>query len=421
MGVRRTWLGVSLLAALLCCARPAEPRTSRPPRGAAREPASDDLPGLEEIADAIDPGPRPGLTHELPGWLGALLRDEPRLRDVGELLAAADAELQSFEAQVEAGVDDDAMPSVLLSLGRALAMSEEAAAELADAPVEALVRLERVYNLMDAPQLANDRGLVSRLVQAMGAAAAQEGDVEAEAAMNDLTQLAFASLRGSGALHRHTVATLLRRAPEHPAVPDALAHLAGGAWREDEALAVAIMRRSLEQRGDDVAAEHWLDLAVLCHRTLDLACGQQARAKALALLSADDEALRERLKRAGELADSARKAVELADAAGLEDGLERGEALVDLERYADADALYEQLHRRHPEDARPVFGQARVMLFKGFDFVGAYELIKEANPAEHRGQRWYELTIGVRATAVLYYMMPQLAGQEPQAAQNACQ
>jgi tetratricopeptide (TPR) repeat protein len=406
-------LALGWVLALGVAAPACRPPASEEPDSPAKTPvtAEDAPPGLQEIADAIDPGPRAALTMELPAWLSAALQLPAAGGDRAALLAATREQWERFMA--DEAKSDAAKLEKVVGLARALALAERAGGKVEDASVDALLLLERIYQLLDAPMLANDRNLFARMIQSFVATLAQQGEGESSAALDELAGLVFGALQQSGDLHRRTVAALLRKAPGHPEIPAVLGRLAPQLLAEDEALAVGVLRRALALRGETATAAHWLELADLCSRALDVRCSQDALAHADALAPADDAKLQERLVGARKQAKRAHRAVELEDAAGLEDGLELGEALVELQRYADARLRYERLARLHPDDARPVLGMARVVLVDGFDFVGAVEVIDRAQPREHLDREWYELTIGVRATAVLYHVLPQIADREP--------
>ncbi|MEM9453788.1 MAG: hypothetical protein AAGF11_06385 [Myxococcota bacterium] len=421
-------LGLGL--AIAACSRSGReaPPPPRPPEATATAPAEGSGPSVAQIAEAIDPGPRPALTVELPPWLADALGVADMSGDASTLLAASRAELERFEGLSRAGGGDAGLPGVV-ALARALALAERAGGTVEQAPVEVLLVLEKVYRLMDMPVLARDRNVFGQMLAAFAATLTKDGQAQDSEMIGHLAQLVRGALQGAGPLHRRTVAALLRTQPDHPDVPQILGRLGSKIIDQDEALAVGVLQRSLSMRGTTATAAHWLDLAVVCHRALDVSCGREALARAEALAgiaepgaepvadsTADagaDEALTKRLHRARTMASSARRAVELRDAAGLDDRLERGRALADLQRFGEARALFEQLMRHHPDDARPVVGLAKVVLSDGLDFMAAAELVDRAAPRDHLDRDWYELTIGVRATMLIYYMLPQLADRKP--------
>lgn len=406
-----------LALALACpvavgCRSTKEPSEPEPPAPIVA-PTDGTAPSLHEIADAIDPGPRPALTVDVPAWLSTALGLPTKGGgDPQALLAEARAQWERFQTPGTATGDTATLERVV-PLARALALAERAGSNVEEAPIEVLLVLERVYDVLDAPMLANDNNLFARMIQIYVATLAQQGQVQGSTALEELGGLVLGALQKSGDLHHRTVAAILRRAPGHPDVPDVLGRLAPTLMAEDEALALGVQRRSLALRGKTATATHWLDLAELCSRALDVRCGQESLAKAEALAPAGDATAQGRLAEVGKKVQHAHRAVELADAAGVEDGLARGAALTELQRYADARATYEQLMRRHPDDARPVVGMARVVLMDGFDFVAAAEVVERARPREHLDRAWYELSLGVRATALIYHVLPQIIDREP--------
>lgn len=401
-------IAVSVLLSVGACRPVQDPVDPEPEPQAVRDAAAG--PTLEEIADAIDPGPRAALTVELPAWLLPVLELPPG-GDASVLLAQAQRAWEHWVTPGE-GSGEAATLQRIVWLVRALALAERAAGNVEDADPEVLLVLERAYAVLDAPTLANDRNLLSRLLQGFVGMLAQHGQMEGSATLEELGGLVLGALQKSGELHRRTVAALLRNAPEHPEIADVLGRLAPKIVEEDEALAVGVQQRALALRGEAAGAEHWLDLAAVCSRALEARCGREALGRAEALAAADDEALARRLVDVRGMVKRAHRAVELADAAGLDDGLERAAALHELQRYAEAKAVYEQLHRRHPDDARPVMGLARTVLAESLDFVAAFEIIERAQPREHLDREWYEMAIGVRATALVYHVLPQIADRK---------
>ncbi len=414
--VRRSLATAAMVLAAASCRTPASaPDEPTVVPSTALDPAvADDAgPSLSELADAIDPGPRAALTVGLPPWLAASLGVETMPSDPVLLLERARAAVRSWEAR-PADADDSVNLEGIVGLVRALAQAERAAGTVENASVDALLVLERVYALMDQPMLANDRNLFARMVQRYVAMATNDGQTADSAALEELARLVFDGLSRAGDLHRRTVAALLRGAPEHEAIPGVLSRLASKILAQDEALAVGASKRALRLRGTSATASHWLELASLCHRALDVPCGRRALAAAEALAEPGDDKTPRRLALGRTLAEHAVAAVELADSPGLEDGLARGKALFELWRYDDALEQFTRLHRRHPDDARPVFGMATAVLSDELDFVRVLDIVDRAAPRDHFDRDWYELTIGVRATALTYHALPQLAGNDPQ-------
>ncbi|MCH9680635.1 MAG: tetratricopeptide repeat protein [Deltaproteobacteria bacterium] len=411
--VRTLTIAVALvsLATTSCGPKRSNGPSVAPDAPARADAANDeDAPTLAEIADAIDPGPRPALTVGTPAWISAALGLADAPREPGQLLQLARAAFEKFEIHAES---DDGDLQGIVELVRALGLAERAAGTLEDAPVEVLLVLERTYEIMDAPALANERNLFGGMFRELVTMLASQGHQADAAGLEELASVVRGAVTRAGDLHLRTAAALLRKAPDHEQIPNVLVRVADTLSERDEGLALGTMKRSLLLRGTKATAAHWLDLAASCNRALDVRCGREARAAAQPLVMADDEALQTRLSHGQALADAALRAVELADAPGLEDSVSRGTALFDLGRYAQAREVFSGVYRRHPEDARPVMGMARCAIADGLDFAGALEIIDRAAPREHLDRDWYELAIGVRATGLLSSALPVIAEETP--------
>jgi len=399
-------LAFGLIGLAVGCRPPAAEPT--PPRAGSGEAAVDQAelagPSLAEIADAIDPGPRPAVSAAWPRWVGEALGVSPTAGEPAAEQQEASRALRAFSSQES--LEGDAALAGVMGLLRALMLAERAAGEPREASVDGLLLLERLYALVDAPSLARMGDVVAPILAAVGGQLMAQGLVEEP---GELSRLVDGTIRSAGLRHRRVVALLLRRAPEHADVPAVLGRLGPKLLGEDEALAVAVMQRSLSMQGSTASAEQWLDLASVCHRALELSCGRRAQQRAEAVASQADPDLRARLQRAHELAKSAERAVDLRDAPGLDDGLDQGEAFIELQRWDDARAVFEGLARLHPDDARPVVGLCRVVLGEHFDFMAAADIIERARPRDHLDEAWYELAIGVRATVLLTDVIPRLA------------
>ena len=381
-------------------------------------PDFDPGPSLEDIAKRIDPGPQAALTAELPPWLAEAL-GVPASGDPAKMLAEADAKLEAGKNRAQAG-GDTAVIEALVELARGVVLAERAAASSGELSPEVALVLERVYDTIDAPALANDRNLFARMLQGFVMMIAEHGEAKDSAALNQVGQLVFQGLQRAGAAKLRVTAALIRSAPEHPELPDVLVRASKTVSRTDDGLAIGMIRRSIALRDPaTVTAEHWLDLSEACHSWLDVECGDEALKRAQALGVGDDEKLQGRMNGAVTTAEHARRAKALTDATGLEDRLELAGHLVELSLHEGARGIYDKLMRQHPEDARPVVGFASSLLNEYFDVVAALELIERSNPRKHLDETWYEMVIGVRATAMMYYMLPQLDADDPDSAFEA--
>ncbi len=379
---------------LLAC----HPRASWDPEPPAFAPTSD-RPTLEEIADLIDPGPQTPLSDGLPPRIFELLGLEENPAASGTALLKRSVAERELIART---VDESEAPEVLISLIRASARAvvlAEQAAQRGAVEADALAQLERVYQAVDVPALANDRNVIVQFISAFAANTAADGASDS-AELQQLVQRAQAAMRAAGPLHRRTVALLLRTAPDHPAVPTALLAVAKAELGADHEWTISTAKLALERRGTLASAAEHLDLARVCLAGLDVPCAEAALRAAAGAEDIDDVARDVAL---------ARRIVELADASTLETRLERARALLELERYATARAELEALHAEFPKDARPVIGLALHAVEKDLDFRAANRLIEAQDAPTNTDAEYYELAIGTRMMVVLETVLPRLA------------
>ncbi len=363
---------------------------------------------MAELADAIDPGPQPPLHAALSPWIVEVVvgpQPLPRGRDV---LPAIKPPIDAWD-ELPPDATDRQRVQALVDLARAAMIAEQ---RLSDDEVglDVLLVLERIYNVFDAPRLAEQDDVVARHLAAFAQTAAEAGSLDDQRQLPELVRAVRTAILGAGALHRQTVARILRRAPDHPQVPDMLARVAVGIGERNRELAVSAMQLSLELRAPGtVIARHRLELAALCFAALDLPCGNEAREAAEPARREADAALRQRFDRVDALARLAGEAVALEDRGDADARLRRAEIMLALHRYGEAEELYRSLHRQHPDDARAVAGLARHAIVSRGDFRAAYQLIERSEAEQHRDRTYYEVAIGTRATTLLQDVLPRAA------------
>jgi tetratricopeptide (TPR) repeat protein len=375
------------------------PETARPDASA---PLAD---RLAELADAIDPGPQPLLRADLPDWIERMVATPPK----GDAIRRWDA--------LDASASDRERIEALLELCRATSLAEkQLAAKKVD--IATLLVLERAYHIFDRPPLAADERTFVRWLGEFAKVAAASGALDDQRMIAELARTVGTATQAAGALHRQTVARILRMAPEHRAVPDVLARTARGLGQSDPELAVDAMRLAIETRPPaSVEPEHQLELAVLCFTALELQCGNEAR-QAAAPARHEGRSL-PLFARVDELAKLASEAVRLGDRADVDARLRRAEIMLALRRFDDAGDLYRTLHRQQPKDARAVAGLARHAIASEGDLHAAYQLIERSEATEHRDRTYYEIAIATRATALLQDVLPRAAEGGPTAAIDA--
>jgi tetratricopeptide (TPR) repeat protein len=311
--------------------------------------------------------------------------------------------------QLGADASEPQRLEALIGLARATVIAEQQLSAK-EVDVEVLLALERTYAVFDQPQLVRDEGLLARHVAAFARIAAEQGRLPDQRQVPELARVVRAAIQGSGALHRHAVARILRQAPEHPDVPDILARVAIGVGHRNDELAVGAMRLSVEMRAiDAVEPRHRLELAALCFEALELQCGNEARQAAEPARREAKAVLRRRFDRVDRLARLAAEAAQLDDRADAEARLRRAEIMLALHRFDDAEELYRTLHRQHPDDARAVAGLARHAIASRADFHAAYQFIERSTAAEHRDLAYYEIAIGTRATTLVQDVLPRVS------------
>jgi hypothetical protein len=376
-------------AALACTgARTFDSDAGKPPQAAPMRAGDVDRMAL---ADAIDPGVRPPLSADVPAFLlDAIALPRPMPQDPDELVALAAAELDAFGA---VGPSKDLRQSlaVVMGLARGVVLAERAV-ELGSRDTTTLSVLERLYDAIDAPMIANDRAFFPQMMQLFVQASAASGHIADDAGVEAFSKVVFGTLERAGPAHRHAVAELLRTSDDPNVVADALKRVAPKLREDDDALAVRVMRASVALRGDTMQPEHWVALADLCYAALDVPCGEEAARRAEAGAHTLDGEARTRfdtsIASTRTRAKNAGIAIAERDAAGLDARSSQARALLDLGRHRDAEGAYERLRADFPREAGPVAGLARHAIVSRFDLVGASRVIEAAGPVEHADREY---------------------------------
>ncbi len=367
---------------------------------------------LEDIADRIDPGPQPRISEGLPAWMFEVLGLSSAVRDPSvTLLERSAAEQAAFEAALAGGISDNVeMVVALRALARSMVLAEQAAAS-GSPDADTLARLERVYAALDEPMVASDRSSFSQLLVVFAQTAQSEGELPEAAQLGELADVVQRSVQAAGPLHRHTVAALLRAAPEHDAVPTALLEVASSLRGHDDRWSVDLATLAIERRGGAASGQEQLELARACFAALELGCGDAALAASRAAAVTPSE-----LEAATVEGLLARRIVALAEAQTPDERIERARAQLELGRFDAARSAFEALRAELPDDARPVAGLAKLAIDTKLDFLGAHAIIEEAGSVRNADAMYYELAIGTRAMAILATTVPRLAAGEAQGA-----
>lgn len=405
------WSGLGLGLALLACApKPTTtPASVEPTVAAAPKPAD---PELVAIADAIDPGEQTPLFMELPPSIRepierALGVDSNTAMAVKEIQGA----LQVWDQLGMAGLESIAQK--LMRIGVGLVLAERAVSKGAD-DAELLLALTRVYTILDTPVFAS-QGMVQQVLQ-MAAQLAQNSGAQAGGFdMAGLTGGLSRVFARAGALHRRSAAEFLRRHGDHPEVPRVLGRLAEDAMRREQFdRSLALRQLAMRRLGERARSGDHIELAITCYRALELECGDGAikRARELGDTSDAKAAIAEarRLEVASKVGEQARRVRAIPVDAEPTLALERGHLLLLLDRYADAEALFERLKVAHPQDARPYGGLAKLAIQRGGDFSRATAMVDLGKALGSKDRDFYEVALGTVGMKFLYEAMPAIAG-----------
>lgn len=384
-----------------CAPRPGE---VEPPWA---EPEDAEDAALIELLDSLDPGPQPALIDDLPDWMFDLLGLEARpTQTAEELLAASAREQASYDELLEGGLGDPArMVMAIRALARAVALAEQGAAADGRSPA-ALARLERAYLALDIPMFAGGQNGFTQFTNMFLQAAAAEEAISLDAQRAQATYARVqSSVAAAQVLHRRVTVELARAAPKHEALPEALMAEAGLHRANGEAWPVELATMAMQRRGSAATPEQQLELARVCYASLELACGDSALAAARNAEGIDG------VRKEGKVAA---RIVALADAQEFEPRLERARAQIELGRLGPARSEFEALRAQAPRDARPVAGLAKLKIEESLDFLGANAILEEAGPLENGDVEYYEISIGVRASAAVASVLPKFVSSTPE-------
>ncbi len=352
---------------------------------------------LAALADQIDPGRVPALLADPPAVMDRLLGERPADASAADR-AAAEAALADFAGQLAAGSGGATLADLqrILSIFHALALVEERRADRCD--LACLTALERAYGILDIPWLAAEEGLMAEMIDIASAALVQAGLSKGE--VKEAIAFIRSVFRRAPQRHAYVAALLFRRHPDSPAAQSALRRLGNRAALDEDFdrairfLATAAARAPKQERAGDL-----VDLARACYRAFRLPCGDRHLAEARRAAGSDPE-MAERLTGAAETARLARAASRTAGSASFEGRIERAHLLLELGRHKSAVALFEELARERPKDARPLVGLAQSEM-DGIRGTRVREYLRRAADLENRDQRYYELAVGTSFTSLM--------------------
>lgn len=402
-----------LQAALsIACRRDPTDRPTGAPGGATTPAVADEGTALHTLAERIDPGPGPGLLHGMPDWAIAqygLDTAQPDVEGAAKLLARW--------RDLPASMSMQDRLEFLVQLGfAALAVERGKPDAVTDASQMAL--LAQLYGTFDMPQMFDPKGLFGSMIGmvARSLAAKPDGGSADEVRSRELMTWLEAALGRLPALHRRMAARMMRETPDSPDLPTVMDRVASASASDPE-LVVALRKHAMALRGRFATAAHHRELAMACYADLDLKCGDAALAEARRQADAKDQDFAKQLAEADRRRVAANRVLALAESKSVDEQLERAALLVELGRDRAAGEAYAAIRKQHPADARALVGQIDAQLRETLDFSAAFETL-DAAPVEleHRDDKYFELAIGVRATRLMYVVLPQAAGGGVEAA-----
>lgn len=404
-------LAVSALGATTACDRarsldPHDPDTSQ----AGVDVATSRAAALAELADAIDPGPVAPMSEGLPSWLDERIGLHDQLSAQAREAAVAEA-VEAFTSPQALALL--AQPGALLALARALALLEDRE-RTGKASVDEFVGLLSLYAVLDQPVLAHDRGMFAQFMPAVLQAARASGDAARIDEIEALGATLFERMRRAEPLRRHLVAELLRRAPDHAAIPELLTKVADNLGRSDPQLALQAVELARDLHATPGPSQH-LAVARRCCLVLDLACADAALQLANANPNTLDDSIRKRLEGVTNTRRAAQIAIDTEAATDLEGRVQHARALFELGLYDRATPVFASIYAEHPEDARALAGLARIEVAARINIAGAYALVSQAGPLEHKDSEYYEIAIGAQALQLFNEALPQLMADKANA------
>jgi len=351
---------------------------------------------LAALADRVDPGPVPPLLAKPPPSIQKLIGELPQASGPAAR-AEAEKTLAELSGQLSATTSGTSLADLqrILRVFGALAVVEADSARACD--LECLTALERVYGILDIPWFASEQGLMAQIVDIASTALLQAGLDKAE--VTEAIAFIRSVFRRAPKRHAFVAARLLRRYPDSPGAESALRRLGNRALTDEDydqaitLLATAASRAPAGERAGDLA-----ELARACYRALDLACGDRRLAEAHRL-AGDAKDMAERLSGVEETAQQARRVRAATGARTFEERIELAHALLDLGRRKQSMALFEDLAREKPRDARPLVGLARCHIDQ-MQGNRLREYVERARRLDNRDLRFYELAIGTAFTKV---------------------
>lgn len=121
------------------------------------------------------------------------------------------------------------------------------------------------------------------------------------------------------------------------------------------------------------------------------------------------------------LSDLCVKAASVTDDGDFNAQLIKGHALISLHRPDLAEPLFQDLHGRHPDDARPFTGFARLAVLRSGNLSSAKTYVEKSKDLKNKDSMYYELALGYVLDRIVNEALPALktAGRDSEQAAAA--
>ncbi|WP_321400879.1 cyclic nucleotide-binding protein [Maridesulfovibrio sp.] len=196
-----------------------------------------------------------------------------------------------------------------------------------------------------------------------------------------------------------------------PVVPWVLFSLGEQALKnENIARAAPLLSGALSVSSLPVSPEMLLTAAKAQYSNLDREAGGAATSQLKPLLADPDlnDELREQIKSLPRLAALCEKALSITENDNFELQLEKGNALILLDRPDLAEPLFHRLHGVEPDDARPFTGFARLAFQRTGNLLSVRPYLERAARLHHKDRFFYELALAYRLERIIAEALPTI-------------
>lgn len=179
---------------------------------------------------------------------------------------------------------------------------------------------------------------------------------------------------------------------------------------EDTTKAAPLLAAAVSLSSLPVSPEMLITAAKAQYSNLDIKSGDAAFAMLKPLLANPDlpQALRRQIKNISRWSQLCEKAISVKDNAGFEMLLKKGNALILLDRPDLAEPLFHDLHSRHPDDARPFTGFARLAYQRTGKLLSSRPYIERAAKLSGKDRFFYELALAYNMERISKEALPTI-------------